>query len=99
MITQLHRYHRRISAWLCLAAMLFAQTAYAMQACMVVKAAVFETSTLKSSQINVETYKGTVQLTGVVSSSAENAKAVEVAKGVNGVKSVKNDMILRPATK
>ena len=64
-----------------------------------VKAAVFETSTLKSSQINVETYKGTVQLTGFVSSSADIAKAVEVAKGVKGVKSVKNDMILRPATK
>ena len=42
MITQLHRYHRGMSAWLCLAAMLFAQSAYAMQACMAVKAVVDE---------------------------------------------------------
>ncbi len=63
-----------------------------------VKAAVLETSSLKSSEINVETYKGTVQLTGFVRSKADIDKAVEVAKGVKGVKSVKNDMLLKPAT-
>jgi c(7)-type cytochrome triheme protein len=60
-----------------------------------VKAAVLEESTLKSAEINVETYKGTVQLTGFVRSRADISKAVEVAMAVKGVKSVKNDMILK----
>lgn len=64
-----------------------------------VKAAVLETPSLRSREINVETYKGTVQLTGFVNSRADIDKAVEVAKGIKGVKSVKNDMVLRPATK
>jgi hypothetical protein len=57
-----------------------------------VKAAVFEESSLKSAEINVETFKGTVQLSGFVSSAANISKAVELARGVPGVKSVKNDM-------
>jgi len=60
-----------------------------------VKAAVLEESTLKSAEINVETYKGTVQLTGFVRSRADINKAVEVAGKVKGVKSVKNDMIVK----
>jgi len=60
-----------------------------------VKAAVLEEPSLKSAEINVETSKGRVQLTGFVSSRADINKAVEVAKGVKGVKSVKNDMILK----
>ncbi|MGZ5042725.1 MAG: BON domain-containing protein [Usitatibacter sp.] len=60
-----------------------------------VKAAVLEEPSLKSAEINVETSKGTVQLTGFVSSRADIDKAVEVAKRVKGVKSVKNDMILK----
>lgn len=60
-----------------------------------VKAAVLEEPSLKSAEINVETYKGTVQLTGFVRSRADINKAVEIAKGVKGVKSVKNDMILK----
>ncbi len=62
-----------------------------------VKAAVLEEPSLKSPEINVETYKGTVQLTGFVRSRADINKAVEIAKGVKGVKSVKNDMILKGA--
>ena len=50
----------------------------------------------KSFQISVETYKGIVQLSGFVSSQADINKAVEVARGVKGVKSVKNDMRLKP---
>jgi osmotically-inducible protein OsmY len=57
-----------------------------------VKAAIFNESTLKSSEINVETYKGTVQLSGFVSTWADIQKAVEVTNGVKGVHSVKNDM-------
>ena len=60
-----------------------------------VKAAVLGEPSLKSSEINVETYKGIVQLTGFVRSRADINKAVEVAKGVKGVTSVKNDMIVK----
>jgi len=57
-----------------------------------VKAAIFNEPSLKSAEINVETFKGTVQLSGFVSSRADINKAVEVARGVKGVTSVKNDM-------
>ena len=57
-----------------------------------VKAAVFNEPMLKSAEINVETFKGVVQLSGFVSSQAAANKATEVARGVGGVKSVKNDM-------
>lgn len=57
-----------------------------------VKAAIFNEPSLKSAEINVETYKGVVQMSGFVSSQADIDKAVEVARSVNGVKSVKNDM-------
>lgn len=57
-----------------------------------VKAAILDESTLKVAEINVETFKGVVQLSGFVSSQAAANKAVEVARGVGGVKSVKNDM-------
>jgi c(7)-type cytochrome triheme protein len=60
-----------------------------------VKTAILEESSLKSAEINVETHKGTVQLSGFVRSRADINKAVEVARGVKGVKSVKNDMILK----
>lgn len=60
-----------------------------------VKSAVFNEPTLKSAEINVETFKGVVQLSGFVSSQAHINKAVEVARGVNGVKSVKNDMRIK----
>jgi osmotically-inducible protein OsmY len=61
-----------------------------------VKKAIFDESSLKSSEINVETYKGVVQLSGFVSSEADIKKAVEVTRGVKGVTSVKNDMRLKP---
>ena len=57
-----------------------------------VKAAVFNEPSLKSAEINVETFKGVVQLSGFVSSQTEIDKATEVARSVTGVKSVKNDM-------
>lgn len=57
-----------------------------------VKAAIFNAPGLKSAEINVETFKGVVQLSGFVSSQSEISQAVEVARGVGGVKSVKNDM-------
>jgi osmotically-inducible protein OsmY len=60
-----------------------------------VKAAIFNEPTLKSAEINVETFKGVVQLSGFVGSQAAETKAVEVARVVPGVKSVKNDMRLK----
>jgi osmotically-inducible protein OsmY len=57
-----------------------------------VKKAIFKEDSLKSSEINVETFKGVVQLSGFVSSQADINKAVEVVRGVEGVTSVKNDM-------
>lgn len=60
-----------------------------------VKAAVLNEPTLKSAEINVETFKGVVQLSGFVSSQAAANKAVELARGVGGVKSVKNDMRIK----
>jgi osmotically-inducible protein OsmY len=57
-----------------------------------VKMAVFNEPSLKSAEINVETFKGVVQLSGFVSSQAAINKAVEVARSVPGVTSVKNDM-------
>ncbi len=57
-----------------------------------VKAVIFEEPTLKSAEINVETFKGTVQLSGFVTSQANINKAAELARGVKGVMSVKNDM-------
>lgn len=57
-----------------------------------VKTAIFNDSSLKSSEINVETFKGVVQLSGFVNSRADINRAVEVARKVKGVVSVKNDM-------
>jgi osmotically-inducible protein OsmY len=60
-----------------------------------VKAAIFNEPGLKSAEINVETFKGTVQLSGFVNSRADINKAVEIARGVPGVTSVRNDMRLK----
>ena len=57
-----------------------------------VKAEIFQDDSLKSSEINVETFKGVVQLSGFVNSQADINRAVEVAGSVKGVTSVKNDM-------
>jgi osmotically-inducible protein OsmY len=60
-----------------------------------VKAAIFNEPTLKATEINVETFKGKVQLSGFVSSQADINKATEIARGVKGVTSVKNDIRLK----
>lgn len=60
-----------------------------------VKAEILEEPGLKSAEINVETFKGVVQLSGFVSTQANINKAVELARAVKGVTSVKNDMRLK----
>ena len=60
-----------------------------------VKSAILGDSALKVFQINVETFKGEVQLSGFVDSAAAKQKAGEVARGVGGVKSVRNNLVVK----
>lgn len=64
-----------------------------------VKAEIFKDDSLKSSEINVETFKGVVQLSGFVNSQADINKAVAVARTVKGVTSVKNSMLVKQPKK
>ncbi|WP_044326383.1 BON domain-containing protein [Methylophaga nitratireducenticrescens] len=57
-----------------------------------VKAAILNEETLKVAEINMETFKGVVQLSGFVNSQEDIQRAVVVARSVAGVKSVENDM-------
>jgi len=50
---------------------------------------------LKSFRISVETYQGMVQLSGLVNSQKAIDTAVEIARNVKGVKSIKNDLIVK----
>lgn len=60
-----------------------------------VKTAIFNDAALKSAEINVETFKGVVQLSGFVNSAADIQRAVQLTKSVSGVRSVRNDMRLK----
>ena len=60
-----------------------------------VKALLAEDNFLKSFKISVETYKGTVQLSGTVASQNAVDQAGQIARGVDGVKSVRNDLIVK----
>jgi osmotically-inducible protein OsmY len=60
-----------------------------------VKALLAEDDFLKSFQISVETYKGTVQLSGFVNSQDAVRKAGEITRSVKGVTSVKNNLIVK----
>lgn len=60
-----------------------------------VKTGILEEEKLKTLQINVKTYKGVVQLSGFVDSKQSVTKAGEVARRVEGVKDVKNDLVVK----
>ena len=60
-----------------------------------VKSLLAEDDFLKSFKISVETYKGTVQLSGFVNSQQAVDKAGQIASSVKGVQSVKNDLIVK----
>lgn len=60
-----------------------------------VKTAIFKESTLKTMQINVKTFQGEVQLSGFVDSTQSVAKAGKIARSVDGVVKVSNDLIVR----
>ncbi len=60
-----------------------------------VKSLIAKDDFLKSFQVSVETYKGTVQLSGFVVSQKAVDKAGEIARSVKGVISVKNDLVVK----
>jgi osmotically-inducible protein OsmY len=60
-----------------------------------VKSAIFAEESLKTMQINVKTYQGTVQLSGFVDSAQSVKKAGEVARGVKAVTKVNNDLLVK----
>ena len=60
-----------------------------------VRADILGDANVKISEIKVTTYQGTVQLSGFVDSAAMVTRAGDIAKAVKGVKSVKNDLIVR----
>jgi hyperosmotically inducible protein len=60
-----------------------------------VKSALASDDLVKAREINVESFRGTVQLSGFVSTSAEKAQAERVAKSVAGVENVKNNITVK----
>ncbi len=60
-----------------------------------VKSLFVEDKTVSALQISVETYKGTVQLSGFANTQAESKRAAEIAASVKGVKEVKNNIVVK----
>jgi osmotically-inducible protein OsmY len=60
-----------------------------------VKARFAEDTAVSAMRIQVETLKGTVQLSGFATSQAEKDKAAQLARGVPDVKDVRNDIVVR----
>jgi hyperosmotically inducible protein len=63
-----------------------------------VKTALISDKTADANEINVEVYKGVVQLNGFVDGEKEKAQAEAVAKGVDGVKGVENNLEIKQAS-
>jgi osmotically-inducible protein OsmY len=61
-----------------------------------VKARFVENKAVDASSISVETLNGTVMLSGFAKNAAEKSMAESLARGVSGVKAVKNEISLRP---
>src|SRR3954471_3724643 len=60
-----------------------------------VKAAFVKDPVVKALQVNVDTFKGTVQLSGFVDTAEQKARAEQVARGINGVSTVKNNITIK----
>lgn len=60
-----------------------------------VKAKLLEDKEVSGLAVNVETFKGIVQLSGFAKTEAERQKAVQLARSVGGVKDIKNDIQLK----
>ena len=63
-----------------------------------VKAKLLEDPVTKAHQISVETFKGTVQLSGFVESDHARSRALQLARDVDGVKSVKDALEVRKSS-
>lgn len=63
-----------------------------------VKAALTDDETTKARDIKVQTFDGVVQLSGFVGTSEEKSRATDVAKGIDGVKEVRNDIEVQSRT-
>jgi osmotically-inducible protein OsmY len=61
-----------------------------------VKSRFVESKAVDAASISVETMKGTVMLSGFAKSANEKSSAESIARGVSGVKSVKNEIAVRP---
>jgi osmotically-inducible protein OsmY len=61
-----------------------------------VKSRFFENKDVAGSSIGVETLNGTVMLSGFAKNTLERSKAETLARGVKGVKSIKNEIVIRP---
>ncbi|MCW0235981.1 MAG: BON domain-containing protein [Ferrovibrio sp.] len=60
-----------------------------------VKAELVKDPVTKAGQISVETFKDSVQLSGFVDSAASKARAEQIARSVQGVRSVRNDLVVK----
>jgi osmotically-inducible protein OsmY len=61
-----------------------------------VKSALSSDAVYKYPSVNVSTFKGTVQLSGFVNTKEQKDKAKDIAKGVEGVKEVENNISVKP---
>jgi hyperosmotically inducible protein len=61
-----------------------------------IKARMYENKDVAGSSISVETLNGTVMLSGFAKNATEKAVAERIARDVNGVKSVRNEIAVRP---
>ncbi|TXT40502.1 MAG: transport protein [Comamonadaceae bacterium] len=61
-----------------------------------VKARMAESKVVSASSISVETLNGVVMLSGFAKNSTEKSTAESIARGVNNVKSVRNEIAVRP---
>jgi len=61
-----------------------------------IKSAYAADQTVAATSISVETMNGTVQLSGFAKSQAEKERAAAIARQTQGVKAVKNDIVVRP---
>lgn len=60
-----------------------------------VKTAFYADPEVKGTQVEVEVFKGVVQLSGFVDNATQAQKAVQIARGVDGVRDVRNSMIVK----
>jgi hyperosmotically inducible periplasmic protein len=63
-----------------------------------VKAKLAEDPNVSATRISVETLGGTVQLSGFATNESEKSRAAQIARNVNGVKNISNNIVVRPGS-